>query len=37
MASYGIVSKCEILGIPKPILRDVARRIGMNQRLAEEL
>jgi len=37
MRRYGIVSKAEILGVPKPILREIARKIGSNHKLAIRL
>jgi len=37
MARYGIVSKAEILGVPKPKLRELAKRIGKNHELAIKL
>lgn len=37
MKKYGIVSKAEILGVPKPILRRIAKQIGVNHELALEL
>jgi len=37
MKKFGIVSKAEILGIPKPKLRKLAKTIGKNTELALEL
>jgi len=37
MARFGIVSKAEILGIPKPKLRELAKKIGKNHELAIKL
>ncbi|NPA38968.1 MAG: DNA alkylation repair protein, partial [Thermodesulfobacteria bacterium] len=37
MLRYGIISSAEILGIPKSILRKIAKKIGKNQALAEKL
>ncbi len=34
MKKFGIVSKAEILGIPKPKLRKLAKTIGKNTELA---
>ncbi|HDJ83840.1 MAG TPA: DNA alkylation repair protein [Desulfurococcaceae archaeon] len=37
MKSYGIVSKATILGVPKPRLRELAKKIGVDHELALEL
>ncbi len=37
MRCFGIVSKAEILGVPKPKIRELARNIGMNHDLALKL
>ena len=37
MRRYGIVSKFRILGVPKPRLREMAKRIGRNHELALRL
>jgi len=34
MRRYGISSKAEILGVPKPKLRKLARELGVNHELA---
>jgi len=37
MKRYGIVSSAEILGVPKPVLRKLAKEIGVNHELALKL
>jgi len=37
MRRYGIRSRCRILGVPKPKLRELAKRIGVDHKLALEL
>lgn len=37
MKRYGIVSSAEILGASKPVLRKLAREIGVNHELALKL
>ncbi|MEX0568128.1 MAG: DNA alkylation repair protein [Candidatus Njordarchaeota archaeon] len=37
MKKYGITSRATILGIPKPELRKIAKKIGVNHKLALEL
>ena len=37
MARFGITSKAKVLGVPKPKLREIAKRIGKNHELAVEL
>ena len=37
MRRYEIRSRCRILGVPKPKLREPAKRIGVNHKLALEL
>ncbi len=37
MARFGITSEAKVLGVPKPKLREIARRIGKNHELAIKL